>query len=106
MQVRRKSRSVYLTDVPMQSVNTKHKTITVPKECNMIEFAKEKIENYEPDSGNGYYQFIEGTEEYIPPKTRVVLVSEVRIVINLYAQWIHLRSLSESPYLGYETNVS
>ena len=97
MQIRRKSRHTYHTDIPLQSVTTKFKTITVPKECNMIDFAKEKIENYEPDSGNGYYQFIEGTEEYIPPKTKVALVSKVRIVINLYAQWMHLRSLSESP---------
>jgi hypothetical protein len=43
----------------------------------MIDFAKEKFDNYDPDSGNGYYQFLKSAEEYIPPKTRVLLASEV-----------------------------
>ena len=68
-----------ITDIPLQSVNTKFKIITVPKGCNMIDFAKEKVENYNPDSGNGYYQFLEAIEEYISPKTQVVLVNEVSI---------------------------
>ena len=75
MQIRQ--RSVDITDIPLQSVDTKFKIIAVPKECNMIDFAMENIGNYDPDSGKGYYQFIAGAEEYISPKTRVVLVSEV-----------------------------
>ena len=70
-------RSVDITAIPLQSVDTKFKIIAVPKECNMIDFAMEKIENYDPDSGKGYYQFIKGTEEFISSKTRVALVSEV-----------------------------
>ena len=79
MQIRRKSRHTYHTDIPLQSVTTKFETITVPKECNMIDFAKEKIDKkYDPDSGYGYYQFL-NAEEYISPKTQVVLVNEVDI---------------------------
>ena len=55
------------------------KILPVLKECNMIDFAKEKVDNYDPDSGYGYYQFTEGTEEYISPMTQVVLVSKVSI---------------------------
>jgi hypothetical protein len=43
----------------------------------MIDFAKEKIDNYDPDSGYGYYQFTKEADEYISPTTQVVLVSEV-----------------------------
>ena len=75
-------RSAGITDIPMQSVNTKFRIIPVPKECNMIDFAKEKFDNYDPDSGNGYYQFIKSAEEYIPPKTQVLLVSEVSIIMS------------------------
>ena len=73
-------KSVGITDIPMQSVNTKFRIIPVLKECNMIDFAKENFDNYDPDSGNGYYQFIKSAEEYIPPKTQVLLVSEVSIL--------------------------
>lgn len=46
----------------------------------MIDFAKKNFDNYDPDSGNGYYQFIKSAEEYIPPKTQVLLVSEVSML--------------------------
>ena len=73
--------SVDITDIislkPMDA--SKPKIIRVPRECNMIDFAKENIDNYDPDSGKGYYQFVMGAEEYISRKTRVVLVSEVSI---------------------------
>ena len=66
------------------------KLILVSKESNMIEFAKEKIENYDPDSGNGYYQFTESNEEYISPKTKVVLVHEVsEYACNIDANIMH-----------------
>ena len=55
----------------------KFKIILVHKESNMIEFARMNIENYDPDSGKGYYQLTEATEEYISSKTQVVLISEV-----------------------------
>ena len=57
------------------------KIFPVLKECNMIDFAKEKVDNYDPDSGYGYYQFTEGTEEYISPMTQVVLISQVSIIL-------------------------
>ena len=54
------------------------KIIPVDKECNMIDFAKENSDKYyDPDSGKGYYQFVKTNEEYISPKTQVVLVSGV-----------------------------
>ena len=77
MQIHQRSRNY---DIPLQSVNTKHKIITVPKECNMIDFAKKNFDSYDPDSGNGFYQFIKSAEEYIPPKTQVLLVSEVSML--------------------------
>ena len=58
----------------------------VHKESNMIEFARMNIENYDPDSGKGYYQLTEETEEYILSKTQVVLISEV-IIIVMILQW-------------------
>lgn len=71
--------SVDITDIiSLKSMDpSKPKIIRVPRECNMIDFATEEIENYDPDSGRGYYQFVKGAEEYISPKTRVVLVSDV-----------------------------
>ena len=55
----------------------KFKLFLVNEESNMIEFARINIENYDPDSGNCYYQLTEATEEYISSKTQVVLVSQV-----------------------------
>ena len=75
MQIRRKSMNV---EKAQQSVDSKFKIFTVSQECNMIDFAKEKIDKYDPDSGYGYYQFLDA-EEYISPKTQVVLVNEVGI---------------------------
>ena len=64
--------------ISLQSMDTSNfKIILVLKKCKMIDFAKEKIFNYDPDSGNGYYEFTEASEEYISPKTKVVLVDEV-----------------------------
>ena len=55
----------------------KFKLFLVDEESNMIEFAQMNVENYDPDSGNGYYQLTETTEEYISSKTQVVLISKV-----------------------------
>ena len=56
----------------------KFKMIPVHKESNMIDFAMFNIENYDPDSGKGYYQFTEANqEEFISSKSQVVLISEV-----------------------------
>lgn len=80
-----------ITDTPMQSVNIKFRIIPVPKECNMIDFAKENFEKYDPDSGYGYYQFTEGTEEYISPKTRVLLISKVsEYVVFMHARYLFI----------------
>lgn len=49
----------------------------VKEECNMIEFAKHVINNYDPDSGKGYFQLLAGSQEYISSKTDVVLINEV-----------------------------
>jgi hypothetical protein len=55
--------------------------IPVHKESNMIEFAKLNIENYDPDSGKGYYQFTEANyDEFISSKSQVVLISEVLLI--------------------------
>ena len=54
----------------------------VEEECNMIEFAKQKDENYDPDSGKGYFQLTEKSQEYISSTTDVLLISEV----NSYRQ--------------------
>jgi hypothetical protein len=54
--------------------------IPVLKTCKMIDFAMEHIDNYDPDSGNGYYQLTKEKKEYISPKTEVVLVSEVSMI--------------------------
>ena len=43
----------------------------------MIEFAKKYVKNYDPDSGKGYYQLIDGDGEYISHHTDVILISEV-----------------------------
>ena len=61
--------------IPMDA--PKPKIFTVPENCSMIDFAKKNIDNYDPDSGTGYYQFTEESKEYISPKTQVALVSEV-----------------------------
>ena len=49
----------------------------VEEDCNMIEFAEQKIPNYDPDSGKGYYQLVDDTKVYISSKTDVVLISKV-----------------------------
>ena len=79
--MQRHQRSIDMTDsvaLPLDSEDTaKFTIIPVRKKCNMIEFAKNNIKNYDPDSGKGYYQFIKSKYEYISPKTEVVLVSKV-----------------------------
>ena len=57
----------------------KFKLFTVTEKCNMIDFARENVDKYNPDSGKGYYQFTEASKEYISPKTQVALVSEVSL---------------------------
>lgn len=61
----------------------KFKLFLVDEESNMIEFAQMNIENYDPDSGNGYYQLTEATEEYISSKTQVVLISKVSALLYI-----------------------
>lgn len=53
----------------------------VEEECNIIKFAKQKDENYDPDSGKGYFQLTERSPEYISSTTNVVLISEVNSYI-------------------------
>ena len=49
----------------------------------MVEFAKEKINLYDPDSGKGYFQLTEAV--YASPKTQVLLVNKVSsILVWLY----------------------
>ena len=84
MQIRPKNVDILSGTFPMESLDAKQikfEMVLVPKDCNMIDLAMDKIDDYDPDSGNGYYQFIEETEEYISPKTRVALVNEVSTVI-------------------------
>lgn len=70
-------RSINAADLIELQPPSQLKIICVSKESNMIDFAKKQIDNYDPDSGNGYYQFTEANEEYVSPKTKVVLISEV-----------------------------
>ena len=49
----------------------------VNEDCNMINFAKKHVENYDPDSGKGYYQLIDGVSEYISDQTDIVLITKV-----------------------------
>ena len=70
-------RSINAADLIELQRLSQFKIIPVSKESSMIDFAKKHIDNYDPDSGNGYYQFTEANEEYISPKTKVVLVSKV-----------------------------
>ena len=49
----------------------------VTEDCNMIEFAKKCVKNYDPDSGKGYYQLIDGDGECISRHMDVILISEV-----------------------------
>ena len=62
-----------------RDISLRHKIFPVTNKCKMVDFAKKNIDDYDPDSGYGYYQFTEGTEEYISPMTQVVLVSKVSI---------------------------
>ena len=50
----------------------------VTTECNMVEFAEEKIDCYDPDSGKGYFQLTEAV--YTSLKTQVLLVKQVSSV--------------------------
>ena len=45
----------------------------------MVEFAKEKINLYDPDSGKGYFQLTEAV--YASPKTQVLLVNKVSSIL-------------------------
>lgn len=51
----------------------------VDEECNMIDFAKKFVKDYDPDSGMGYYELTDGTEEYISHTTGVILISKVHL---------------------------
>ena len=54
----------------------------VENDCNMIEFAKSRNSQYNPDSGNCYYELMDDAEEYISRDTDVVLISEVCVPIS------------------------
>ena len=58
----------------------------VDKESNMIEFAKQKIRNYNPGCGKGYFELTADISPpvYISSKTQVVLINEVRCIFILY----------------------
>ena len=78
----------------LRSMDTfKFEITPVLKKCKMIDFAMEHIENYDPDSGYGYFQFSKENEEYISPKTEVVLVGEVSMIIVYHYMHIHCTSL-------------
>lgn len=66
-------------DVYMLSTKFIPPMYIVEQECNMVKFAQEKIKNYDPDSGKGYFQLTHGSQEYISSTTEVVLISEVII---------------------------
>ena len=51
-------------------------------DCNMAEFARSLNSQYNPDSGNGYYELMGDAEEYISRDTDVVLISEVCVPIS------------------------
>lgn len=67
----------------------------VGEECNMIEFAKHKIKNYDPDSGKGYFQLTVGSQEYISSQTDVVLINEVHTTC-LFLIWLFYKTYSNS----------
>lgn len=52
----------------------------VEKDCNMVKFAKQNIQHYEPDCGKGYFQLTVRSQEYISSTTEVVLISEVTLL--------------------------
>ena len=85
MQRHRKSIDISTqSDIPMDA--PKCEIIPVPEICNMIDFAKKNIDDYDPDSGTGYYQLTEESKEYISPKTQVALVRDVsgyNIIVSL-----------------------
>ena len=83
MLIQRHRKSVDMIEImSLRSMDTSNfEIIPVLKKCKMIDFAMENIENYDPDSGYGYFQFSKENEEYISPKTEVILVSEVSIII-------------------------
>lgn len=85
MLIQRHRKSVDMIEImSLRSMDTSNfEIIPVPKKCKMIDFAMEHIENYDPDSGYGYFQFSKENEEYISPKTEVILVSEVSIIIMI-----------------------
>lgn len=76
---RKETYSVTPTYVVNDTTSTKFIPLIYPveKECNMVVFAEQKIPNYDPDSGKGYYQLVGNTEVYISSKTKVVLISKV-----------------------------
>ena len=70
----------------MHKRTTIHYTITsafiptlhpVTEDCNMIDFAKKCVNNYNPDSGKGYYQLVDGDSEYVSHHSDIILISEV-----------------------------
>ena len=107
MQSHRKSVKFTQSDIRMDA--PKHKIFLVPEKSNMIDFAKKNIDNYDPDSGKGYYQFTETSKEYISPKTEVVLVSEVSIqsIPTIYTSLDHTQNLyrMRSKYVLVLTHV-
>ena len=60
----------------------------VTTKCNMVEFAKGKIDHYDPDSGKGYFQLTEAV--FTSPKTQVLLVKQVSSVNMMlsYLNWL------------------
>ena len=90
MQGRRSQKNSDMPDMSMQYMYTDtsrfNQIILVTENCNMIDFAKRNIDNYDPDSGKGYYQFANRCEEYISPKTQIVLVSEVSMHAVIHIQ--------------------
>ena len=50
--------------------------VTAPSnDCKIVEFMREKVQDYKPTQGHGYYQFTK--KEHIPPDAKVVLMDKV-----------------------------
>ena len=62
--------------------------MTAPSsDCKIVDFMNEKVRDYKPTEGHGYYQFTK--KEHIPPDAEVVLMDKVSITI-LWCKIIYL----------------
>lgn len=52
-----------------------YKVYDVYERCNMGDFGAQKVPGFRPETGYGYYEFVE--DEYLKPHKNVVLVHKV-----------------------------